>query len=436
MQTSVENTSDIGRKLTVQVPEEKIQEEITSRLKKLARQIKLDGFRPGKAPARVVRQRFGQQVRQEVISDLIDSSFREALEEHMLRIAGEPQLTPKEMTEGKGLAYEVQFEVYPEIELSPIEELEIKKWVCEIREEDLDAMIEKLREQKKIWEETDQPAQSGDRITMDFEGTLNGEPIEGGKAENFELELGKGQMIPGFEDHLLGARAGDQLEFDITFPEDYQDENLAGKPVHFKVEVKKVEQGRLPEIDADFIHAYGVESGDVDEFRNEVRENMARQLQKALRERLQAEVLDRLYEHNPIPVPEALIKQEMQRTLEPLSDALKKNPELLNQLPLDNIRENARKRVALGLLLGHILRSENIKPDPEKVRQIIEELAQNYENPQQVVEWYYNNPEQMAQIESQVLEQMAIEWIVERAKVTEESITFDDLTKPRQQEAG
>ena len=433
MQISVENTSDIGRKVTVQVPEEKVQEEISSRLKKLARQIKIDGFRPGKAPARVIRQRFGQQVRQEVISDLIDSSFKEAMEEHGLRLAGEPQLTPKEMAEGKGLSYEVQFEVYPEIQLSPIEELEIKKSVCEITDQDLETMIERLRSQKKTWTEVDRPAQSGDRLTISFEGTKNDEPIEGGKAEHFEIELGAGQMIPGFEDHLIGAKAGDQLEFDITFPDDYQDEDLAGETVHFKVEVEKVEAGRLPEVDAEFIREYGVESGDLEEFRTEVRKNMERQLQKALQERLQAQVLDQLYEHNPIPVPEGLIKQEMQRVLGPLSDTLKKNPDLLNQLPLDNMRENAKKRVALGLLLGHIIRSENLKPDPQRVRQAIEDLAENYEDPQQVIEWYYENPEQMAQIESQVLEQMAIEWIVERARVTEEPIAFDELMKQQQQ---
>jgi len=432
MQISVENTSDIGRKLTVEVPEEKIQAEMDTRLKKLARQIKLDGFRPGKAPARVIRQRFGQQVRQEVISDLIDSSFREAIEEHQLKPASEPQLTPTQMNEGQGLSYEVEFEVYPEIELAAIEELEITRPACEITAKDIETMIERLREQKKLWTEVDRPAQQGDRVTITFEGMVEGEPVGEGKTEHFEVELGSGRMIPGFEDHLTGAKAGDHREFEATFPEDYHEEKLAGKTAQFKVDVEKVEEGRLPEIDAEFIREYGVESGDLEEFRNEIKANMQRQLQKALRERLQVEVFDQLYEHNPISVPEGLIRQEIQHLLEPLGDALKQNPDLLKQLPLDNIKESARKRVALGLLLAHIVKTQEIKPDPEKVRQAVEELAENYEDPQEVIEWYYANPEQLAQIESQVSEQMVVDWILERAKVSEETITFDDLVKQQQ----
>ncbi len=435
MQISVENTSDVGRKLTIEVPEDKIREEIEARLKSLARRVRVDGFRPGKAPARIIRQRFGKQVREEVIYDLIRSSFSEAVQEHELRLAGEPQITPKEMAEGKGLIYEAQFEVYPEIELKPVEELEIAKPVCQITEEDVAAMIERLREQKKTWQTVDRPAQNGDKLTISFEGFLEGEPI-GEKTEHFELELGSGKMIPGFEDRLIGAKAGDRLEFEITFPEDYHDDELAGKNVLFKVEVEKVEEGRLPDVDAAFVKAYGVESGDVEEFRREVRDNMERQLERALKELTKNRVLDALWEHNPIPVPEALIKQEMQRALAPLADALKQKPELLQQLPLDNLKESARKRVALGLLLAEIIRRNELKPDPEKVRQAVEALAQNYENPQEVIDWYYDNPEQLAQIESQVLEEQAIEWVLERARVTEEPIDFQELMNRQQQQAG
>ncbi len=434
MQISVEDTSDISRTMTVQVPEEKIQAEIDLRLKKLARQIKIDGFRPGKAPARIIRQRFGQQVRQEVISDLIDSSFREAVQEHQLHLASEPQLTPKEMAEGKGLSYEVQFEVYPEIQLAAMEDLEIEKPVCEITEQDVDSVIERLREQKKTWKEVDRPAQSDDRLTITFESTLNDEPIGEGKTEHFEVELGSDNMIPGFEDKLSGAKEGDHLEFELTFPEDYHDETLAGKTVLFKVDVEKVEAGQVPELDDNFMREHGVESGNLEEFRREIKANMERQRQKALRERLQAKVFDRLYKHNPISAPEGLVKQEIQRVLAPLGDSLKQNPELLNQLPLDNIKENAKKRVALGLLLAHIIKTHDIKPDPERVRLTVEELAENYEDPQEVIDWYYNNQEQLSQIKDQVLEQMVVDWILERAKVTEGSISYEDLMKQQQQQ--
>ena len=434
MQISVETTSDVGRKLTVEVPEDKIQAEIESRLKSLARRVRVDGFRPGKVPARIIRQRFGKQVREEVIYDLIRSSFSEAVQEQEFKLAGEPQITPKEMAEGKGLTYEAQFEVYPEIQLEAIEELEITKPVCEITDGDVEAMIERLREQKKTWQAVDRPAQNGDRLTISFEGFLGDEPV-GEKTEHFELELGSGKMIPGFEDRLIGAKAGDHLEFEITFPEDYHDDKLAGKTVRFKVEVEKVEEGRLPEIDEAFVKEYGIESGDIEEFRREVRANMERQFHSALKELTKTRVLEALFQRNPIPVPDALVKQEMQRALAPLADALKQNPDLLNQLPLDNLKENARKRVALGLLLAEVIRSNELKADPEKVRQAVEELAQNYEDPQEVIDWYYGNPEQLAQIESQVLEEQAIEWILEHAKVTEEPVSFQELMNQQQRQA-
>ncbi len=432
MQISVESTSEISRKMQIQVPEEKIREEIDTRLKSLAKRVKIDGFRPGKVPERVIRQRYGKQVREEVIYDLIRSSFSQALQEQDLRPVGEPQITPQEMAEGKGLEYTAQFEIYPEIELAALESLEIKKPVCQLSDKDLEQMIQRLREQKKQWHEVDRPAQESDRVTITFEGLLDGEPIGNGKSEHFEIELGSGNMIPGFEDQLKGAKAGDHLEFELTFPKDYHDEKLAGKNVLFKVEVEKVEEGTLPEVDADFVKEYGIEDGDIEKFREEVKANMERQVQAALKEQTKNNVLDALFEKNPIPVPEALVKQEIQRTLAPLGDALKNNPEILNQLPLDQIQEKAKKRVALGLLLSEVIRTNELKPDPEKIRSAIEALAENYEDPEEVIQYYSSNPEARAQIENSVLEDQAIEWILERAKVTEEPISFEELVKERQ----
>ncbi len=432
MQISVESTSEINRKMQVQVPEEKIREEIDTRLKSLAKRVKIDGFRPGKVPERVIRQRFGKQVREEVIYDLIRSTFSEALQEQDLRPVGEPQITPQEITEGKGLEYTAQFEVYPEIELAALESLEIRKPVCELSDEDLEKMIQRLREQKKQWQEVDRPAQEGDRVTITFEGLLDGEPIGNGKSEHFEIELGSGNMIPGFEDQLKGAKTGDHLEFELTFPEDYHDEKLAGKNVLFKVDVEKVEEGTLPEVDAEFVKEYGIEDGDIEKFREEVKANMERQVQAALKEQTKNHVLEALFQKNPVPVPEALVKQEIQRTLAPLGDTFKNNPELLNQLPLDQIQEKAKKRVALGLLLSEVIRANELRPDPEKVRSTIEELAENYEDPEEVIQWYSSNPQQQEQIENSVLEDQAIEWILGRAQVTEEPISFEELVKERQ----
>lgn len=434
MQISVETTSDIGRKMIVQVPEEKIQAEVDTRLKSLAQRVKVDGFRPGKVPARIIRQRFGKQVREEVIYDLIGSSFTEAVTEYSLRLAGAPRITPQETAEGKGLAYEAQFEVYPEIQLAPLETLEITKPVCEVTEADLENMIEHLREQKRTWHEVDRPAQTGDRLTLTFEALQGDHPLTEGKVEHFEVEVGAGKMIPGFEDNLLGSKQGDHLEFELTFHEDYHTENLAGKTARFKVDVEKVEEGRLSEITPEFVKEYGVESGDVEEFRREVKANMERQLRKALKEEIKTRVLDALYQHHSIPVPDALIKQEIQRVLAPLAKALKQNTALLNQLPLDGIKENAKKRVTLGLLLAEIIQANELKPDPDRVRQAIEELAENYEDPDQVINWYHTHPEQLAQVENLMLEEQAIEWILKQTKVAEEPISFGELMKKQQRQ--
>jgi trigger factor len=435
MQTSVETTSDIGRKLTIQLPEEKIQSEVATRLKSLAQRVTVAGFRPGKAPERIIRQRFGNQVREEVIYDLIGSSFTEAVKEHALRPAGEPKIVAQETAEGESLKFEVQFEVYPEIELAPLESLEITKPVCEITAGDLENMIERLREQKKTWHEVNRPAQVGDRLTLTFEAFQEGQPITEGKVEHFQLELGSGKMIPGFEDRLVGSQAKELLEFELTFPENYHAEALAGKTARFKVEVEKIEEAHLPELGPELVKEYGVESGDIEEFRREVMANLERQLKSALTEETKARVFDALYLRHSIPVPEALIKQEMQRLLAPLAKALKQDAALLNQLPFEGIKENAKKRVTLNLLLAEILQANKIQPDPERVRQKVEELAANYEEPEQVVNWYYAHPEQLAQIENAVLEEQVVEWILRHAKITEEPVSFEDLMKKQQRRA-
>lgn len=435
MQISVETLSDIGRKMIVQVPEDEIQAEVDTRLKSLAQRVRVDGFRPGRAPAHIIRRRFGKQIRQEVIYDLIGSSFAEAVKEHSLHPAGEPRITPQETAEGKGLVYEALFEVYPEINLVALKTLEITKPVCELTEADLEDMIERLREQKKTWHETDRPAQIGDRLTLTFEAFQDNHPVAEGKVEHFEVELGAGKMIPGFEEHLLGSKQGDHLEFELTFPDNYREENLAGKTALFKVDVEKVAEGRLPEINSEFVKEYGIESGDVEEFRRQVKANMEHQLRNALREETKTRALDVLYQHYSIPIPEALLKQEMQRMLAPLAKALKQNAALLNQLPLDSIKENAKKRVTLGLLLAEIIKVNELRPDPERVRQTIEELAENYENPSQVINRYYTNSEQLAQVENLILEEQAIEWILTQAKVVEEPISFGELMKKHQRQA-
>lgn len=429
MQVSIETTSELSRKMTVQVPEEKIQEQVSKRLKSLAGKVKLDGFRPGKAPQSVIQKRYGAGVREEVLAELIQSSFYDAVREEKLNPVAGPKITPEASLEGQGLKYVADFEVMPEFVLFPLEQMEVSRFVCEVTEEDVDTMLLRLREQRRTWVQADQAAALGDRVTLHFEGTSEGEGFTNGKVENFPVVLGSKQLIPGFEDQLVGAVAGTQLAFSLTFPEDYGVEKLAGKPADFSVEVVKIEQSQLPELDDEFVANFGLEGGDVAAFRAEIKTSMEREMRRALATRAKDSVMEELYVRNPsLVLPNVLVNEELKSLLNSLQEEAKKRKQPFDEASAkEHFLSVARRRVALGLLLNRIIETHQVKVDANRVRATIEDLAVSYEDPQEVVNWYYANRDQLTQVQNMVIEDQVVDLILSQAKVSERNIGFKEL---------
>ncbi|HEY8272334.1 MAG TPA: trigger factor [Pseudobdellovibrionaceae bacterium] len=427
MQVSVEKTSELSRKMTVSVPEEVVQEKMAARLKSLARSVKIDGFRPGKVPQHVVEKMYGDRVRGEIAGDLIQSTYYDALQDQNLRPAGHPHIHPSD--EAEGFKYTAEFEVYPEISLEGVEEIEVSRPIATVQDADVDGMIEKLRAQKKTWNVVERESRENDRVTISFSGTSEGENFTDGKVENYQVEIGAKQMIPGFEENLIGLKAGDNKTFEVSFPEEYGNEKLAGKAAVFEVEVTSVEEPVLPEIDEAFINAYGVEDGSVDSFRADIKNNMERELEQALRGKLKNAVMDALYEKIQITVPNTLVDQEIESMMKPYIETAKRQKMKLEdlKLPRDAFEEQAKRRVALGLILGEIIHKNEIKIDSNKVRSTIEDMAKSYERPEDVVNWYYSDESRLNDVQQMVLEDQTIEWLVARAKVSDETVNFNDV---------
>ncbi len=432
MQVSVEKTSELSRKMTVQVPETIVQEKIAERLKTLAKQVKIDGFRPGKVPQHVVNKMYGERVRGEVAGDLIQSTYVDALRDQDLKPAGQPHI--HEFEETDGFKYIAEFEVYPEISLDGVEQMDIKRPISSVEEADVDAMIEKLRVQKKTWAEVDRPAQESDRITIAFSGISEGKNFTEGKVQDFPVEIGAKQMISGFEDNLVGLNKGDNKVFSVTFPEQYNNETLAGKPAEFEVEVLKVDAPSLPELDEEFIKGYGTLDGSLQTFREDVKTNMQRELDQALYARLKNEVLAALHEKVKLVVPNALIDEEIENLMKPYIESAKrqklKREDL--QLPKDAFKAEAERRVALGLILGEIIHVKEIKLDESKVRAAIEDMAKSYEQPEAFVSWYYADKGRLNGVQQMVLEDQTVDWLLSQAKITDETMSFSAIMDKNQ----
>ena len=430
MQVSVEKTSELKRRMTVSLPEEDIQEKMESRLQSLAREVKLDGFRPGKVPKNVVKKMFGSRVRGEVTGDMIQSSYFDALQDQGLKPASPPHVVPADQEkEGGGFQYTAEFEVYPEVSLEGVEQIEIKRLVAQVQEHDIDAMIEKLRDQKKEWKEATLPAKAQDRITINFTGVSEGENFTDGKTENYKVVIGSGQMIPGFEDNLLGVEVNVEKTFTITFPEDYGNKNLAGKEAEFMVEVTEVEEPVLPEVNADFIKAYGVEGGDLDSFRVHLKENMQHELAQALHGKLKNAVMDGLYEKIQLTLPQALVDQEVEALMKPYKErATQQNMKIEDlNLPNDEFENQAKRRVGLGLILAEIIQQQKIKVDGQRVRSTIEDMAKSYESPEDVVKWHYAEEGRLNDVEQMVLEDQTVEWLLDQIKTIDAETTFKEI---------
>ncbi|MFC4314179.1 trigger factor [Steroidobacter flavus] len=425
MQVSVESTGALERRMEVQVPAERVEKAVDERLQRMSRTVRLKGFRPGKVPVKVVRQQFGQQVRQEVLGDVMQSTFNEAVVQEKLTPAGGPRIEPINLEQGADLKYAAIFEVIPQIEIKGVESLSVERPAATVSVADVDAMIQNLREQRPSYNAVEREARDTDRVTIDFEGTIDGVPFEGGKAENFPIDLGAGRMLADFEAGLRGTKAGDKKDIEMTFPATYA-ANLAGKQAKFAITVHKVEERQLPELNEEFAKVYGVEEGGIERLRSEVQENMERELGEAIKARVKKQILDGLLAANPIELPKSMVDAQV-RELQ-LDAARRMGARDASQIPPpDGFQEPARRRVALSLLIGEIIRNANIQVDQAQVQTRFEELAAQYPDQGQALQQYRANPQFRRQMEAAVLEDQVIDWLAQRAQVADKASSFKEI---------
>ena len=424
MQVSVETGEGLERKLTVQVPAETVDAQVESRLQSMRSQVKIDGFRPGKVPLNVVKKRYATQVFQEVAGEVMQNTFRDAVTQENLKPASDPSIEPITFQLGQPLEYVATFEVYPEVELAPVSDLKIEKLVAEIQDTDVAGLLETLRKQKASWAEVDRAAEDGDRVTMSFKGSIDGELFEGGSADNVPLVLGSNSMIPGFEDQIIGLAKDAESTISITFPADYSAADLAGKPAEFAITVSKVEESTLPELDDAFAKDFGVEEGGLEKLREDVRNNMQRELDNRISSDLKAKVMDQLLEVNSVQVPKAIVLEEAGTLKQQAST------QTGSDQPVEMFMADAERRVKLGMILGDLVKLSGLQPDQSKIHERIELMAKDYEDPSEFVNYYKSNPQMMRGVESLVVEDMVVDWIVGQAKVSTVDSSFDEVMKP------
>jgi trigger factor len=427
MDVSVENTGGLGRRMTVKVPAERVDQEVQSRLQSMSRTVRLDGFRPGKVPLKVVEQKYGEQVRLEVVNQVVHSTIQEALTQENLRPAGEPHVEPGESRPGEPLEYVATFEVFPELAGSLNFGFTINKPAVDISDNDVDAMIENLRKQRATWNVVERAAQHNDQVNIDFEGTVDdGKPFTGNKGEKMPIVLGSNSMVPGFEEQLAGVSAGEEKTVEVTFPENYPSTDIAGKTAQFKVKVHSVSEMALPDLDDAFARAFGVDEKGIAGLREEVTANMQRELKGLLVARMKEEVFGKLLEQNPVEVPRNLIDSEIEHL---------KTQEGMQGFDAQTLEANAQKRIKLGVLVSEIARQNQIQVDPDRVRGTIETIAGSYEKPEEVVQWYYGNQEMLAGVQSAVMEEQVVDWVMAHsgAEVKEEDMSFQALVDAAKQ---
>jgi len=431
MQVSVETTQGLERKMTIAVPSEKVDSAVNSRLQEAARNVKLNGFRKGKIPFKVIKSKFGAGVRQEVVGELMSQSFYEAIDQESLKPAGQPSIDPKNLNEGEDLEFVATFQVYPEIALPDFSKIELERLGAEISESDIDEMIETLRKQRQTWEVAERAAASEDRVNIDYAGKLDGEEFEGGSAQGTNLVLGSERMIPGFEAGIEGKSAGDVFTLDLSFPEEYHNKELEGKEVAFEITLNSVSEQVMPVVDEEFYKSFGVEEGGNDAFREEVTNNMRRELKTASRNKLKTKIMDALVDAVETDIPDALVAGEIQQLRQQALQQFGGGQNIdANMLPDDLFKEQAARRVLLGLVLGEVIQQQELKADPAKVREAIEELASTYESPDDVINWYYGNQEQLGTIESNVLEDQVFDYILDQSAVTDKQVDYQEVIKP------
>ena len=440
MQVSIETTSGLERRLTVGVPAERVDAEVNTRLQKAARNVRLDGFRPGKVPMKVIRQRFGAGVRQEVLGEVMSQSFQEAVVQEKLRPAGQPSIEPKNLEAGKDLEYIATFEVFPDVDVADMAGFDVERVVATVEDGDIDNIIEVFRKEQGSLEEVERAAAEGDTVNIDYSGTKDGEEFDGGSAQASDLELGSGRMIAGFEDGIAGMKAGEEKTLSLSFPDDYHAEDLKGAAVEFKVTLNNVKERVLAELDGELFSKYGVEDGDLAKFREEIGENMARELKNAINANMKQQVMTAVIDaHESLEIPRALLQQEIgamrQQMFQQFGGMSKQDLDLDSLLPDEMFTEKAEPRVKLGLILSEMINKDKLKADPEKVRATIEEMASTYQDPEEVVNYYYSNQEQLSSVESKVLEDEVVEKLLESANITDSECSYQEAISRAQEQS-
>lgn len=431
MQVSIETLPGLERRMTIEVPAEEVESQVQNRLQEAARTFHMKGFRKGKVPVKVIKNRFGAGVRQEVVGEVMSQSWVEAVTQEKVKPAGQPRIEPLNLKEGQNLEFVATFEVYPEISLQDFSRIQVEKKQAEITDADIDKMIETLREQRRTFQEAGRASKEGDQVNIDFTGSIDGEKFQGGEAKGTNLVLGSKRMIPGFEEGLAGLSKGEEKVLKLAFPADYHNKELAGKAAEFAVKVNKVSEPVLPELNDDFFASFDVNEGGLEAFRKEVAANMARELKNASRNNVKNQVIEGLLEIHEVEVPKALVKNEINalrhQAMQQFGGGKNIDPAML---PDDLFAEQAERRVTLSLIMSEIISKKALKPEPEAVRALIEEMAESYEKPEEVVKWYYSDKEQLGNVEAMALEESVINLVLDGAKITESSVSYEEALKP------
>ncbi|MGK0271485.1 MAG: trigger factor [Cocleimonas sp.] len=425
MQVSVESTGNIERKLSIVIPADRVDGEVETRLKSMRGRVKIDGFRPGKVPMSVVSQQYGDSVYQEVVGELFQSTFYEAAEQEKLKVAGMPKIEATVLEAGKDLEYNATFDIYPVFEIADISKMEVKEPAVKLAAADVNEMIETLRKQQQEWKEVKRAAKKGDLLVIDFNGKVDGEEFEGGAAQDFSVELGAGRMLVDFEGALKGMKAGAEKETDVTFPEDYPEETLKGKTAQFTLNVKTVSEPELPELNEEFIKKFGVEDGTEKSFKAEIKANMQREADQRVKSSVKQSVMEGLHELHEIDLPSSLVEEEVKQ----VRSEMQQNSQGadMSSLPDDMFKDQASRRVKLGLIVGEIITKNKLEKDQAKVDAMLNSLAESYEDPQALIEYYRSDQQAMQTIEAAVMEEMIVDWVLEKAKVKSEDVKFTEL---------
>lgn len=427
MQVSVETTQGLGRRLAITIPSEEIKKAVQKEVVNTAKKVRIDGFRKGKVPLKIVEQRFGASILQDALSELMQRNFIEAIIQEKINPAGSPTYNPTEYKDGEDYHFTVEFEVYPQVEIKDLDKMEVEKPVANIGDADVETMIETLRKQQGTWKEVATEAKEQSRVVLDFLGTVDGEEFEGGKATDFTLVLGQGRMIPGFEDAILGHKAGEQFDINVTFPEDYHAENLKGKAAKFASTLKKVEELELPDLTEEVIKRFGIADGTLEALKAEVQKNMQRELTATIRNKTKAAVIKELVKHNNIEVPTALIDREVDVLRKQAMTRFGANTKQPVDLPRELFADEAKHRVVVGLLFNEIIETNKLEANEERLKTLIEEIATAYEDPQEVIAYYNEDKKASENLKAVALEDQVIDLLLEKAKVTEKTYSFSEL---------